>query len=215
MPLDYEHRPWGLPSFVIVWAVTESASFFEAELPLSEREREHLIRRYANAKARLDWMASRYALQRLCGQHCSVFYKDAAGKLRVPNTPLYFSISHSGGFVAALQGPTSVGIDVQVPTPKLARIAHKYIAPEVLAAIQNHPQYTDYLHYYWGIKEALFKAYGKGQLNYIQHLYLLPFEAASSGQTLAIVQKNQERLCYRVFYKKTPNYYLCGVITDD
>lgn len=211
MPLHDQLHPWALPCRLLVWARTEAADFFNTHLPLSEKEQEDLALRYPHPNARLDWMSSRYTLQQLCGQHCSRFYKDAAGKLRVPDTPLYFSISHSGTYTAAIQAPMPTGIDIQVPTPKLARIAHKYIATEVLDSIRDLPEYEDYLHYYWGIKEALFKAYGKGRVNYIEHLRLVPFEAKAEGRTWGMLYKPDEQQQFEVFYKKTEDYYLCAV----
>lgn len=211
MPLDDQYQLWTAPNQVLIWKATETATFFEQQLPLSTAAQLALAQRYTHAHSRRDWMASRYALQQLCGQHCSCFYKDAAGKLRVPNTPLYFSISHSGLFAAAIQSTTPVGIDIQVPNAKLQRIAHKYIAPNVLDQLRKSPHYIDYLHYYWGIKEALFKAYGKGQVNFIEHLHLLPFPALEQGYTHAQLIKSTERHAYVVFYKKTIDYYLCAV----
>lgn len=209
MPLNDQYSPWAAPSQVVVWEATEPAAFFEQKLPLSPTEQRTLAQRYPHTHARRDWMASRYALQQLCGQHCSSFYKDTAGKLRVPNTPLHYSISHSGAFAAAIQSNTPVGIDVQIPNSKLQRIAHKYIEPAVLEQLKSSVDYIDYLHYYWGIKEALFKAYGKGRVNFIDHLHLLPFPASTQGHTYAQLIKPDEQHSYTVFYKKTADYYLC------
>ncbi|MGH1335735.1 MAG: 4'-phosphopantetheinyl transferase family protein [Aureispira sp.] len=211
MPIHYQQQQQ--QTQFLVWEQLESIHFFQQALALSPQQQEELNAKYRHAPARLDWLASRYALQRLCGQHCSSFYKDAAGKLRVPNDPFYYSISHSGIYVAAIQAATTVGVDVQIPNAKLARIAHKYIAPNVLTMIkQPAAHYQDYLHYYWGIKEALFKAYGQGQVNFIDHLHVLPFFPHSEGHTLARLQKPKEEAWYKIFYKKTANYYLCVAI---
>lgn len=211
MPIHYHHQQ--PQRTLLVWEQTEPEQFFQQALVLAPAQQDFLQQRYSNAAARLDWLASRHTLQLLCGQHCSVFYKDQAGKLRVPNSPFYYSISHSGTYVAVVQATTTAGVDVQIPNAKLARIAHKYIAPEVLSFLKDNPaHYQDYLHYYWGIKEALFKAYGKGQVNFIDHLHLLPFAAQAEGQTLACLKKPQEEAWYKIFYKKTADYYLCVAI---
>lgn len=211
MPIDYQTQQPN--SQLLVWEHTEPASFFQQALALTPSQQEYLNTTFKHAPARLDWLASRHALQLLCGQHCSSFYKDRAGKLRVPDNPFYYSISHSGLYVAAVQAGKTVGIDVQVPNAKLTRIAHKYIAPVVLTMLQQCPEhYQDYLHYYWGIKEALFKAYGKGKVNFIEHLQILPFPAQAEGHTLACLKKPTEEAWFRVFYKKTAAYYLCVAV---
>lgn len=218
MPIHYKEK---LPPVqILVWNHTEPEKFFQQALVLNPMQQEKLDQQYKHVTARLDWLASRHALQLLCGQHCSSFYKDTAGKLRVSCNPFYYSISHSGTYVAAVQAATTVGVDIQIPSSKLSRIAHKYIAPTVLSLLQTSPsQYQDYLHYYWGIKEALFKAYGRGQVNFIEHLHILPFEAKDQGYTLGRLQKPPspsssigEETWYKIFYKKTTDYYLCLAI---
>lgn len=214
MPIHYQTQQ--SLAQILVWEHTEPTSFFEKALALNTSQQEYLNTTFKHAPARLDWLASRHALQLLCGQHCSTFYKDAAGKLRVSDNPFYYSISHSGAYVAAVQASSEVGIDVQTPNAKLARIAHKYIAPSVLSMLQQAPEhYQDYLHYYWGIKEALFKAYGKGKVNFIHHLHILPFAPKAEGYTLARLQKPTEEAWFRVFYKKIGEYYLCVAVGLD
>lgn len=211
MPIHYHQQQQ--QTQLLVWEHSEPAHFFEQALELPLLQQEQLNAKYSHDAARLDWLASRYVLQQLSGQHCSSFYKDVAGKLRVPDNPFYYSISHSGAYVAVVQAATTVGVDVQIPNAKLTRIAHKYIAPPVLSMLQETPDaYPDYLHYYWGIKEALFKAYGQGQVNFIEHLHILPFAPTLEGYTLARLQKPNEESWYKIFYKKTANYYLCAAI---
>jgi phosphopantetheinyl transferase len=209
MPIDYNTSVQ--QNELLVWHALEETSFFELALTLTPLQQHSLRHQYRHVQAKRDWLASRYALQLLCGQPCSCFYKDTAGKLRVPNTPFYYSLSHSGNFVASAQSIKAVGIDVQIPSAKLAHIAPKYIVPEVLNMLQQQPEhYLDYLHFYWGIKEAIFKAYGRGQVKYKEHLHLIPFSANNEGYTLARLQKPQTEQWYKIFYKKTANYYLCA-----
>jgi phosphopantetheinyl transferase len=211
MPIHYQIQQ--TPIQLLVWQQTEAAAFFWQQLALERPQQQEILQKYRHSSARLDWLASRYALQLLCGQSVASFYKDKAGKLRVADNPFYYSISHSGNFVAAVQAPQTVGVDIQIPNTKLTRIAHKYIAPQTLAMLYAQPeQQQDYLHYYWGIKEALFKAYGKGQVNFIQHLHIIPFEASTEGTTLARLQKPTEEAWYKIFYKKTADYYLCAAV---
>ncbi|MFK7799351.1 MAG: 4'-phosphopantetheinyl transferase superfamily protein [Aureispira sp.] len=211
MPIHYQIQQ--TPIHLLVWQQTEAEHFFWQALALDEVQQQQLLRKYRHPSARLDWLSSRHALQLLCGQSIASFYKDTAGKLRVADNPFYYSISHSGTFVTAIQAPQTVGVDIQIPNPKLTRIAHKYIAPKTLEMLyaQTEEQ-QDYLHYYWGIKEALFKAYGKGQVNFIHHLHIIPFEATIEGTTLARLQKPTEETWYKIFYKKTTDYYLCAAV---
>lgn len=193
-----------------IWQVTEPMVFFEGQLGLTTAESRQLEKKYTNTTARLNWMASRHLIQQLTQKKSKELAKTKAGKLILPNTNQHISISHSGDWVTVIVAKQAVGIDIQIPTPKLERIAAKYIEKKRLESLQTGATaYEDYLHYYWGIKEALFKAYGLGKVDYRQHLIVEPFAHGAIGETTAWVCKPDFEGKYQVFYQKTKDYYLC------
>lgn len=200
------------PAFeLLVWEVEEPIEFFLSTLQLTTKEVKLAQGKYTNPNALLDWASSRCALQALFKQPMRAFKRDAKGKLFLPHQSDHLSISHSGNYAGAVRAEVPVGIDIQVPTPKLARIASKYIDATLLAFLEKHPHYIDYLHVYWGIKEALFKAYGQGELRYIEHLHIEPFDWQDEGTLRAKIEKPDFKATYQVVYQKTINYYLCVV----
>ena len=51
----------------------------------------------------------------------------------LPEEQYHFSISHCGNYAAAIVSSTQrVGIDIEIPTPKVLRITHKYLHPDEL-----------------------------------------------------------------------------------
>lgn len=196
---------------LLVWEITEALDFWKQELQLSPKQLSILQQKYSNPQALQQWLASRCGLQVLFKTSHLNFTKDQLGKLKILDHPYYPSLSHSGSYIAAAKSLHSIGIDLQIPSPKLERIAAKYIATETLTRLEKSPNYIDYLHLYWGIKEALFKAYGLGKVNYIQHLHIQPFEFNKKGYTTATIAKPNFEANYQVFYEKTANYYLCVV----
>lgn len=193
-----------------IWEVKEPMVFFEQELALTATKKSQLEQNYTNEAARINWMSSRYLLQQLTKKPYTALERTAAGKLILPHTNQHISISHSGNWIAVIVAHQAVGIDIQIPTPKLKKIASKYIGGERLKLLQIESQfYEDYLHYYWGIKEALFKAYGLGQIDYRQYLKIEHFPFSEVGSTKALVCKSDFEGKYQVFYQKTKDYYLC------
>lgn len=195
---------------LLVWEITESPTYFVAELGLLEEDLGELQQKYKNADALIQWLASRCALQKLFQKSYKQFQKDANGKLFL-EAGNYLSVSHSTPYIAVAKSPYPTGIDIQIKNPKLQLIAHKYIALDLLNKFKISENYSDYLHLYWCIKEALFKAYSLGQVNFIEHLHIAPFEIQNEGWTEAKIIKPNFEGKYKVFYQKREDYYLCVV----
>jgi len=196
---------------LLIWEVKESIDFFLSALELNDDELALAQQKYTHSSALLDWASSRYALQTLFQQPMRAFQRNAKGKLFLPHQSDHLSISHSGTYAGVVRATVPVGIDIQIPTPKLARIATKYIDAARLEQLRAHRHYDDYLHIYWGIKEALFKAYGEGALQYIEHLHIESFDWQDEGRLIAKIEKPNFKASYQVVYQKTANYYLCIV----
>jgi phosphopantetheinyl transferase len=71
------------------------------------------------------------------------------------NSEKHLSISHSDGWFAVYIASEPVGIDVQVPSPRLEQGKHYFLNEQ-----EKHLTDLDTLHAIWGAKEALYKKYG-------------------------------------------------------
>jgi len=205
--LQYQH-----PSFeLLVWKITESIPFLVEQLGLSAVEFDDLKQRFKNSSSLLEWLASRYCLQVFFEKPYTYFKKNTSGKLELIDKSSKLSISHSNQQIAIVKSKSDIGVDIQISTPKLQRIASKYIDEDLLAHLKKTDNYVDYLHIYWGIKEALFKAYGLGKVDFIKHLHITAFSFEEEGETLATISKPNFKANYQVFYQKKEDYYLCIV----
>lgn len=203
------------PSFeVLIWDITEPLSFFVTALELTNNELFLLQQKYSKPIAFQQWLASRFGLQQLFNTSHRDFQKNEIGKLELKDQQQQVSVSHSATYIAVAKAKQAIGIDLQIPTPKLERIASKYLGAALLEKLRQDPNYIDYLHIYWGIKEALFKAYGLGKVDFIKHLHIEFFENSSKGTTRATILKPNFKASYQVFYEKTANYYLCVVTKE-
>lgn len=78
-------------------------------------------------------------------------------------TPLYFSLSHSGAYLALLFHEHPVGVDLQLHTPRQTeRLARRWFHPEEYAALANDFSDADRFFTLWAAKEAYGKYLGCG-----------------------------------------------------
>jgi phosphopantetheinyl transferase (holo-ACP synthase) len=108
-----------------------------------------------------------------------------------------------------------VGIDIEVPTPKVERIKHKFLHLEELALFDDgafdQPGETmpplqtaqDKLTLLWSAKEAVFKWWSYGNVDFSEMIRLQPFSLGKEGlmpvQFFAPGERFDLQLHYRFF----------------
>ncbi len=151
-----------------VWHITEAPAFF-----LEEIEMIHTIK---NQDKAIQFLAGRYLLRQLFSNFPIEEIKIAQSKKPyLPKGQFQFSISHSGRFAAAIiSKKNKAGIDIELPQPRINAIKHKFVNDDELLilsalSLEDDHQYT----LAWAIKEAVFKWYGDGQVNFKEHISIL------------------------------------------
>jgi len=164
---------WGL------WDIMEPESYFMDRLDLSIIEKANLDQ--IKGHRRLEWLAARYLLHLLSERHLrGEVLKDEFGKPFLSGADWDISLSHSNNLAGIAAFPHAVGIDVQKIVAKIERIAHKYLS-EYEAANIRYRHRLEYLHLYWGAKEAMYKAYGRKEIDFKRHLKIEPFVFSPTG----------------------------------
>jgi 4'-phosphopantetheinyl transferase EntD len=177
MPLFYQHNI-NQGTKLGIWRIEEPESFFLEKVPL-KRDVSHPFKR-------LQHLAGRYLLSFL-------FPDFPLDEIRIADTrqpflkseKYHFSISHCGRYAAAIVSSNSrVGVDIELITPRIEIVAHKFLSEE-----ESHffnEDYTlfleqwgmrgrvhqEFLTLIWSAKEALFKWYGRGELDFKKHMQL-------------------------------------------
>src|ERR1700677_5034868 len=106
-------------SKIALWRIDEDLAFFQSAFPNNP----HIT----NESKRLQWYASRYLASEVLGLKTEIT-KDESGKPVLKNSKHHLSISHTPVFAAVMMHPsTPVGIDIETLTPKVLRIAHKFL----------------------------------------------------------------------------------------
>lgn len=186
-----------------IWKIEEDEDFFKQKVT------EH--RDVSHPHKRLQHLAGRYLLQFLFPNFPSHLIQIAdTRKPFLPDEAYHFSISHCGDYAAAIVSSTHrVGIDIEIPIDKVQRISHKFIS-EHEADIIN-PLTLDEYTQIWSAKEAVFKWYGLGKVDFKQHIQLLSYNDERSAfncrfikddALLKIYIKNFENLCLSYVYSK-------------
>lgn len=162
-----------------IWQVTESVDYFLKKLTLHDKEMLEIAT--LKSRKKTEWLSSRYLLHLLSGRtHRGACLKDEYGKPFLEGSDYQISISHSDDYVAVIGSPLNVGIDIQSITPKIEKIAAKFIRNDEFEFIPNAGAMW-YFHTIWGAKEAMYKAYGKKGVKFKENMKVLPFIFKSEG----------------------------------
>jgi phosphopantetheinyl transferase len=208
MPLCYkenlgESGVWG------IWEIQECEDWFFRQWQLSPQEDRHFSG-LKNVK-RLEFLGSRHLVHLLTGFENRVpLLKESSGKpLFDRKDNMYVSLSHSHGYAAAiLSNNIQLGIDIQLIVPQIQKVANRVFNDKELSFISNGKE-LHMLHIFWGIKEAVFKAFGAGGIDYREHIHIQPFEyREDSGEFTAHLIKENLLFPYRGTYHLFPVGYI-------
>jgi phosphopantetheinyl transferase len=194
-----------------IWEITESEAWFRDRLYLYPPELRQLGR--IKGRKRVEWLGVRHLVHHMSGrEERGAFVKDEHGKPHLEHSYWQISISHSSNLAAAIAGPTSVGIDIQRLVGKIERIAHRFMRPEELESLSRE-QRLEHIHLYWGAKEALYKAYGRRQLHFKDHILIEPFQLDwDKGTFKGEVIKDDHYSSYLLHYRMISSFVLVYAI---
>lgn len=195
MPIFFQHEI-DADTRLAVWKIAEDEAFFLQHVPL-QREITH-------PHKRLQHLAGRYLLQYLFPDFPISLIKIAdTRKPFLEDEAYHFSISHCSTYAAAIVSKTKrVGMDIEVPTAKVEKIKHKFLHQEEAAwvsgqwstaneeafplhrsqaALGSSKSATHLLTLLWSCKEAVFKWWSYGNVDFSEVIRLVPFELDAEG----------------------------------
>ena len=196
MPLFFQHTIDSTTKLGI-WHIQEDENFFIEKVPL-----QHNI---THPHKRLQHLAARYLLQYLFPgfPYAEILIADTR-KPYLPNEQYHFSISHCGDYAAAIVSSAHrVGIDIEIASEKIDRIAHKFVHENewMNLSLAYSPQSTvkaylstvdrRLLTVLWSAKESLFKWYSLGGIDFKEHM-----------QLANTIQKQNDHLILPFVFKK-------------
>ena len=163
MPLFYQHIV-NEHTKLAVWYIREEDRFFLEKVPL-QREVSH-------PHKKLQHLAARYLLEIL--QPGFPFHLIEITDSRKPllsSKEFHFSVSHCGDYAAAIVSDIHcVGIDVELITPRVERVKNKFLSDRELTLSPESG--NRFLTLCWSAKEAIYKWYGKGRVDFKSNIIL-------------------------------------------
>ncbi len=192
-----------------IWKIEEVEEFFINTVSL-QREITH-------PHKRLQHLAGRYLLKQLFPDFPNEEIEIADTKKPfLPLEQYHFSISHCSNFAAAIVSKTErVGIDIEISTERILKISDKFLSEEEKKLFfisgtgfhakehNNKLRTNNYklVTILWGAKEAVYKWWGWGEINFSEHISLQPFKLSSSGDINALFQGPQQTFSLQLQYK--------------
>jgi phosphopantetheinyl transferase len=122
----------------------------------------------------------------------------------LPDEQYHFSISHCGDYAAAIVSKTNrVGIDIEIPTEKIAGIMYKFLSAkehELFHLIEPDKERIPFATLLWSAKESVFKWYGNGGVDFRKQIQLKKQHEGTETINCLFTKSNTElNINYREF----------------
>ncbi len=195
---------------VALWDIAETEEQLMSLLGNDAVVAEELIP-FTSTKRRLEYLASRCALNELVGSEQHVcYYPNGAPYLA--NNPLNISISHTGHYALVAIHPTDkVGIDIERIGDKVGRVRHKFLSHEELGAVDARSEKI-HLTILWAAKEAMYKVMGVETVEFTEQIRIEPFTPYMDGEIIAHETASANKKEYKLQYKVYPEFVIVHTI---
>jgi len=206
--LHESSKVWGE---LYLWHAEEDVSFFEAPLVEAGLDVEHLRKWHPSRQK--EWLSGRYLVHRFMNEEISTLKVNEHGKPGFPASDQMISISHTKSLVGLQIHTVSHGLDLQIESDKVARVAHKFCNETDLAALLPYLDLKDSQHFIWGLKECVYKAYGKKGLSYQDDMKIT--SVAPKGKihlTTIELKKDDIEVSYQGKLSRVGPYYISRVM---
>ena len=193
-------------SVIAVWHITEPLGFFVDAVKLSPTESEH-FQRFIPELRKKHWLAYRLLLNMLSGQQNIIIY-DTNGKPSISGSNIHISVSHSGDYAAVIISKTAAaGIDIEKITPRIEKVFDKFMNEDEINGMDATHR-LEYMYVYWSAKEALYKLYGKGNLDFRKDMNIPAFNYSPPGIINATLITETLQTLHTLYYEQLNDYIL-------
>ncbi len=158
----------------------------------------------------LEQKGTKLLLEHLLNTQDDLLFYDDKGKPFLRNRKEHLSISHSHDYlVILLNEQANTGVDIELIRDKVQGIRHKFLSEEEQAFCGAD---TEKMIRLWATKEALYKWYGKKELEFKSDLFVPPH--ADPNLFEAQVRKNGNVHRFLMHAEKIENYMLVCLLHE-
>ncbi len=151
-----------------------------------------------------EWLASRELLFRIARlqERVECLYDDF-GKPFLKGINKHISVSHSAAWASAMISDRTCGVDIQVYSHTIERIANKFLSDDEINQTERLKNTWHHLHLLWGAKECMYKAYGKRKLEFKQHIFIQSINV-SQCTGIGEIRFEDIQLMYEIQFRMLP-----------
>ena len=195
---------------VALWDIAETEEQLMSLLDNDAVVAEEIVP-FTSTKRRLEYLASRCALNELVGSEQHVCYHPNGAPYLADN-PLNISISHTGHYALVAIHPTDkVGIDIERIGDKVERVKHKFLSSTELENIDARSTKI-HLTILWAAKEAMYKVMGIETVEFTEQIIIEPFTPYMEGEIVAHETASAEKKTYKLQYKVYPEFVIVHTV---
>ena len=191
-----------------LWQIAEGVPFFEQQIPYRSEA--------LNQARKLQQLASRMVLNELeAGFPFDGVVLNHAGKPMLVSKNTYFSISHTSGYAAAIIADVPVGLDVEVINDRVLKVVHKFLNAHEISLLSelDAVQRVRYATLFWSIKEAVYKCWGKGGVDFSNHIRIVNFQQTDKGNATILFDR-AEGQSFNVEYLLVENLWVTYIMAS-
>lgn len=181
---------------VFIWKVEESYDRLCKGVSLSENSQTRIAIIKSDIHLR-GFMSVRHLLKAAGYEDEDLFY-DALGKPHLHDGK-HISITHSFNFSGIIVSDVPAGIDIERQREKILNIATKFTPIEEYKTLANADALIRKLSIVWGGKEAIYKAFSKPKVSFLQHINIQDFDF-EDHQTCGKVSFHGDVFWYRLTF---------------
>lgn len=197
-------------SHYAIWQISESVEELRSALSLRAEE-DMLYNTFVAESRKKQWLAYRLLIREMLSPAEFPVEYDESGKPFLAGSNYHISVTHTEDLAAVIISQYDrVGIDMERIKPRVAKVREKFLSPVELASISGERE-LEQLTLGWCAKEALYKLYGKRDLDFRENILIeLPDHIGMTFK--ASIRYRGKASEYRLFSEKIRDFILVYLV---
>jgi len=189
-----------------LWKISESVEELRSAIRLREGE-ETLYHSFVAESRKKQWLAYRLLIRELLEPDEFPVEYDASGKPFLAGSDFHISVTHTDDLAAVIISRYArVGIDMEKIKPRIEKVREKFLNPEESSSIGKERE-LEQLTLAWCAKEALYKLYGRRNLDFRDNM-MVEIPAKAGMKFKAEIRFGGKRDKYQLFSELIDGYIL-------
>lgn len=165
-----------------------------------------------SVKRDIETQGKHYLMAQLLDDDGATIIYDDKGKPHLAGDSRHISLSHSHSKLAIIVNETEpTGIDIELIRDKVLRIRHKFLSVPELAEAGDD---VEKLLIYWAAKESLYKIYGLKEVDFVNNLFVQPFQKHHLGTITGTIRLPAFNKSFELNYQSIDNYILVYALAE-